>query len=470
MVATLTHARTVEEFVPRLSPRQGVAWEALQDPAVSELLFGGAKGGGKSVFLVFWMFLECYALAKRFFPTVPTFPVVVGWMGRKQSVDFSNTTLETWKRFIPPEFYTLSEGNKEIIIAERVKIDYGGLDRREDVHKFNSAEYARVAIDQAEETLIDDISVLRGSLRLIIKGEKIPAKVLWTANPGQCWLKNDFIISPKPGLKFVKSLPGDNPYLGEEYVKQLKHSFSHRPELLEAYLYGSWDAFEGADQIIKSVWVREAVGRRCEERRYPIKVITCDPARFGDDETVIYYLEDGAIKDEVIYGQKDTMYTAGRLAVMAREKEALVVVDAIGVGGGVVDRLGELGIEVAAVNCAERSQDERYYNLRAEIWDTAAKRFSQGGISLNSQDERLHSQLCTPCYKFKQGRLAVESKDEIKKRLTTSPDRADAYVQGLWQTEMTLPSFSHESPDSYLGVGLAKVGSYINKSFDPRGR
>ena len=459
------------EFTPRLSKRQGVAWETLQDPEVSEVLYGGAKGGGKSVFLVYWMFLECWSIARKFWPDQPpAFPTVVGWMGRKQSVDFSNTTLETWKRFIPPEYYRLSEGNKEIILGERVKIDYGGLDRREDVHKFNSAEYARVAIDQAEETLIDDISVLRGALRLIIKGEKIPAKVLWTANPGQCWLKEDFIISPKPGMKFVKALPSDNPYLGDEYIKQLKHSFSHRPELLEAYLHGSWDAFEGADQIIKGAWVREAAARIGEKRRFARKVITCDPARFGDDETVIYYLEDMAIRDEIIYGQKDTMHTAGRLAAMAHKYKCPVAVDVIGIGAGVVDRLVELSsaqapIHVISMCGSEKPDGERYYNKRAQLWDEVAREFSDGAIALGSDDQRLHSQLCTPCYKFKNGKMAVESKDEIKKRLGSSPDRADAYIQGAWYSLQVLSSFN----DERAGLITVGGGSY-GDTYDPLGR
>jgi hypothetical protein len=44
----------------------------------------------------------------------------------------------------------------------------------------------------------------------------------------------------------------------------------------------------------------------------------------------------------------------------------------------------------------------------------------------------LKGQLATPTYAFRNGKILIESKAEIKKRLGNSPDRADAYVNGLY--------------------------------------
>ena len=78
-------------------------------------------------------------------------PIPVGFMGRKRGIDFSNTTLETWKRFIPESAYVIKGKPAEIVIYDRVKIMTGGLDNSEVVNKFNSAEYGFYFIDQAEE-------------------------------------------------------------------------------------------------------------------------------------------------------------------------------------------------------------------------------------------------------------------------------------------------------------------------------
>ena len=95
-------------------------------------------------------------------------------MGRKRGVDFTNTTLETWKRFIPEEAYVIKGKPAEIIIWDRVKILTGGLDNSEIVNKFNSAEYAFYFIDQAEEVDREQIGELRATTRLIINGKKLP--------------------------------------------------------------------------------------------------------------------------------------------------------------------------------------------------------------------------------------------------------------------------------------------------------
>lgn len=420
---------------------------------VAEVLYGGAKGGGKSVFGVYWLYTECYEIARKYFAEPPKYPVPVAWMGRKQRIDFTNTTLETWKQFIPPERYELREQQGEIVIAGRVKIDYGGFDRSEDVRKFNSAAYARIFVDQAEEITQDEAAFVRATVNRPVGKVKIPGKILWTANPAQCWLKPEFIDKQQQGLAFVRALPADNPYLDATYISQLQRSFAHRPELLEAYLYGSWDSLEGSDQIIQGDWIRKAANRVTSLSSVCRKLITCDPARFGDDETVIYYLEDGQIMDSIVYGQQDTMHTVGEICRLARLKgEPAIAIDVIGVGAGIVDRLREMEKDVIAVNASEKSIDpEHYVNLRAEMWDSVARQFSDGLVTLGMKgklDERLQHELSIPHYKFKNGKMQVEEKDEIKKRLGCSPDRADAYIQGLWAMQ-----FAQEG----VGQGVAFV-------------
>lgn len=136
-------------------------------------------------------------------------------------------------------------GEKEIVIDGAAKIFYGGLDDQENVNKFNSAELAFIAVDQAEETDQEDIAVLEGSLRLVVNKVVPPYKILYTANPRHCWIKNKYIRLPAPGTTFVKALPSDNPHLPPNYEETLKQAFGHNPALLAAYLHGEWDVFEG---------------------------------------------------------------------------------------------------------------------------------------------------------------------------------------------------------------------------------
>jgi phage terminase large subunit len=284
------------------------------------------------------------------------------------------------------------------------------------------------------------VAVLRGSRRLTINGHTLRYKGLYTANPANCWLKDDFITSPAPYRRFIQSLPTDNPYLPVSYVAMLKDSFGHRPELLEAYLHGSWDLADSVDQIIKAIWLEQADSfMRIQYKEKTRKYISVDVARYGDNETVAYYFEDSDIIDELIYGQRPVDYTINRITAWSKEKQCCpVIVDEGGVGGGAVDGLSANGVNVIAANSAVKpemtNQMYVYGNRRAEVWDYTARKFSRGGIELHHKDPMLRKQLCTPRYAYRNGRIFVESKEEIMKRLGhgQSPDRADAYVNGIY--------------------------------------
>ena len=424
-------------FDINLSEKQTLAFDALEDPSISCLLYGGAKGGGKSVFGCFWMFIRCLNIINQFKSGKQQYPVSVGYMGRKRAVDFNDTTLETWKRFIPAEAYTLRAHDKEIIIQDAVKISYGGFDSEENIAKFNSAEFGFYFIDQAEEVTRDDIGLLRGTLRLTIQGQILDYTGLLTANPADCWLIDEFIPPQNKGYKYIQALPIDNPYLPPDYVENLKEAFRHRPELIQAYVYGKWDVLADGDLVLKSKWINEAINKEIYLDGEPV-IVSCDPARFGDDETVIYALKGGKIIDEMIFGQKSTMETAGRCIVMKNKHNAdLLVVDSTGIGAGVVDRLQELNQVVYDLNFAARAsneeKEEKYLNMRAEIYFEAADLFAEGKVCIPN-DIALKQQLSHIKYKTaSKGRRQIESKKDIKKRMSgKSPDRADALVMGLW--------------------------------------
>lgn len=423
-----------EVWNPELSRKQSDAWWALQEDVVQELTYGGAKFGGKSWFGCHWMYHECYEVARKYVPKARKHPIPIAFMGRKVGKHFKETTLDTWKRFIPPDRYSIKGDPAEITIAGRVLIRTGGLEAKEDLEKFNSAEFCRIFVDQAEETSLDDISVLRASLRLIIGGVRIPTKVLWTANPGQCWLKDEFIDNPTPEKPFISALPTDNPYCSEDYINKLKDAFKHRPELLAAYLEGKWDAFEGGDQLVLSRWIDNAYDNETFVESTG-KLVSCDPSRFGDDETPIFLMEDTDVTDKVILGKASVTEVASEVTKMTRQNgHCPAVVDEIGIGGGVVDVCRDNGVNVIAFNSSAVAENkEKFYNLRAEAWFGASKDFSENKIRLTLPNTTLRKQLVIPTYSFRNGRILVEEKKEIKKRLGgKSPDWADCYIMGLW--------------------------------------
>lgn len=422
-----------------MTDRQEEADLALSDPDVVDVCYGGAKGGGKSYFLCWKVFDWCVWVHNKFKllprPNVPH----IGWIGRKQATDFTSTTLQTFQEIIPSEAYEIRGSSdkhpKHILLFGTIAVDFGGLDRREDINKFNSAEYMFICIDQAEETTRDEVSFLRASRRMKLRGKKLPYKGLFTANPAQCWLKEDFIVTPRPDCRFIQALPSDNPHLPDDYVNTLREAFGHRPEMLEAYLRGSWESLEGADQIVKDIWIRDAQVNILSYLPERPRVV-CDPARFGDDETVIYYGVTTNIEEQYISGKSSTVQVASDLIDISHNHgDCPICVEQDGIGGGVVDNLVAKGRSPLVFTASGKATNhERFGNMRAEAWFNMGKRFSDHKIEFRHKDmsrndlTTLIHQLTIPRYRIKNGRIFVESKDDIKKRLGSSPDRADAYM------------------------------------------
>jgi len=126
------------------------------------------------------------------------------------------------------------------------------------------------------------------------------------------------------------------------------------------------------------------------------------------------------------------MQTVGRVQA---EFEALpvsmqpteILVDSIGIGAGVVDRLRELGLPVRGINVSESpSMKGVYNNLRTELWFKAKAWLEDKSCKLPDNDELL-ADLTAIRYSFSSsGKMQAESKESMKKRGMKSPDLADA--------------------------------------------
>jgi phage terminase large subunit len=176
----------------------------------------------------------------------------------------------------------------------------------------------------------------------------------------------------------------------------------------------------------------------------------CDPARFGEDETTLA-IRQGQVVHKVLGKRKaDTMEVAGWIISLWKDTEPLqkpatIIVDSIGIGAGVFDRLkeyfdkcktdGENRIpKVVAVNVGERANDEeRYFRLRDELWDKY-KLWLEAGARI-PEDRKLIAQSSSIRYKFNSdGKMVIEKKEEYRKRNPKigSPDRADAICLTLF--------------------------------------
>ncbi len=433
----------------KLTEKQTLCWDAFWNPLIKGICYGGAMGGGKSYIgcIILWLFAE-WVITEFKLKAPMKYPILIGFLGRNRGVDFNDTTMETWKREVPEDRYIIRERDKEIIVGGCVKYSFGGLDNSDVISKFSSAEFAVVFIDQAEECDRDNIAILLSRFRVKINGIPLPYNTLFTANPKNCFLKDDYVDSNDSSKIFIPALPSENAEnLPESYIPSLYETFKYRPELIKAMIEGDWTSLEGNDIVIKAEWIKQAKIQYIPavDGRHK-RVLGIDVARYGDDETVIYYLEGTDIKDKKIYGQKDLMYTANTSHIFALEKAVdLIGVDADGIGAGVADRLIEMGNNVLSINSqSSASNKKKYWNLRAEMWWEVAQMFARREICLTWLDPVLLKQLCAVRYVIKNGKILIESKDDLKKRLVGSPDRAEAYIYGLYALRLAVKKIHNE--------------------------
>ncbi len=166
-------------------------------------------------------------------------------------------------------------------------------------------------------------------------------------------------------------------------------------------------------------------------------VIGVDVARFGSDRSVVLARRGDRVVSIQAFSRIDTMATAGQVVVAVREfRPDLVHVDEIGVGAGLLDRLREQGIPARGVNVAQSPRrDFTCANLRAEGYQSLARRFRDRRIRI-PRDAELVAELATLRYRYdSQGRLLMESKDSLRRRGGRSPDKADALMLAFLDDE-----------------------------------
>jgi hypothetical protein len=156
-----------------------------------------------------------------------------------------------------------------------------------------------------------------------------------------------------------------------------------------------------------------------------------DVARFGSDRSALTVRQANVVSEIQVWRNLDLMQLCGAVVAQyegSSTKPTEILVDSIGLGAGVVDRLRELGLPVLGVNVSESPAVGSYRNLRAELWYRCKDWLAKRDCKLPKNDD-LISELCSVRYTFSSnGKAQVESKDEMRKRGLRSPDLADSLM------------------------------------------
>jgi hypothetical protein len=215
--------------------------------------------------------------------------------------------------------------------------------------------------------------------------------------------------------------------VSDEFVKEVKEAEGEDSNEYRIRVLGEFPTTEN-NALISAELVESAMERDIAiDPAEPI-VYGLDPARTGGDRAVLCKRQGNVILGFSVWRNLDLMQLVGHVDHQAKQdRPAEIVVDVIGLGAGVADRLRQMGWNVRDCNVSESSALNPTANkLRDELWLSLRDWLRERGCKL-PEDRVLREEICAPTYTYTgTGKLVIESKDSMRKRLRRSPDMADA--------------------------------------------
>lgn len=375
--------------------------------------------------------LDLIALALRLSET----PNNLGVIFRKEFTDLRDSTIKDF------ELYT----GMKVDSARNVTMPNGSVimfRHLEEINNIQNMNLGWFAIEQAEELETDEqFFMLIGRLRRNVPEHK---GFIVANTKGHNWIYKLWKLKQLDDSELIEAQTSENAdILPPEYLKSLEALKVKKPKIYNRFVKNSWDEADTIDLIIQPSWVEEAKNSNIIIR-YPIRrIVSIDVARGGADKSVLRAIENYKSLGREEHNTRNTMELVGRALVFAKKLniEAFAV-DEIGVGGGVADRISELGKEVIFVNAAERTEvPAPYFNRRAEILGFGAMLFEEGKIQIEKNDDILAEQLSWTHWKPMKstGILQAESKDDVRAEHGQSPDDADSFLNGIWALSQVKP-------------------------------
>lgn len=407
------------------------------DDTVSDIVYGGSKGSGKS-----------YLGASLIFGDAFIYPQTHYFIARKKLNDLRKFTIPTihevfenwnlssnyYKYNGQDNYYELYNGSKVFLLEAKY------LPSDPQYMRFGSMQMTRGMIEEAGEFERDAKENLEASIGRW-KNDKynLAGKLLQTCNPSKNYLYKDYYIKNKKGelesfKKFVQAFPEDNKMLDKGYLENLNRILSKNAK--ERLLKGNWEYDDDPNALcdyenILAIFENDHVPK---ERKY----ITCDVARMGSDKAVIMVWDGFNVIE--LYEYAISKITDIQNAIKGlREKHQipkhLCIADEDGVGGGVVDNLKINGF----VNNSKALNQENYVNLQTQCCYKLAEMINENKINIeceltNKQKEDIIEELeqLKTYDSDKEGKLKILPKEKIKENIGRSPDYRDTLMMRVW--------------------------------------
>ncbi len=219
-----------------------------------------------------------------------------------------------------------------------------------------------------------------------------------------------------------------SPNVDNDWIEEVIEYYGSDSDFVKMRIHGEFPVLSNS-QFIASDIISTAQSNNLHPREYQNfpRFLGADPARFGDDSSVIVDRQGPKVHGVYQYKGLDTVEFAYKIVELWKLNQyQAVMVDGIGLGAGVVDNLKRFNLNVIEVTVNSKSSDPKTYsNLRAQVYGRLKDWLD--GADIPADDKELSEDLAAINYFFNNKlQVVLEAKREMKKRTKRSPDRADA--------------------------------------------
>lgn len=470
------------EATINLLPKQSEAWNYWEDDITTELGYGGAAGGGKTR-------LGCYLLITA----CEMYPGSRWAIGRKELKTLRLTTLSTLFEILQEMKYKESDFKYDVqqgLItfncgSQILILDTAYSPQDPEYTRFGSLEITGAWIDESNETPEKAKSILKTRVgrKNKIDGKEIKPFWLETFNPNKGHVYRDYYKPYKEDnmpsyRKFIRALPGDNPYLPEAYITNLERADKITRERL---LKGNFDFDDNPLKIMAYEAITDLPNNTLLNNKN-IKTLIADIARFGGDKIVLGVfsgLELYSLHVFTYQGIDETIKKIKEVAINEEIAYLNILVDEGGVGGGVVDGLrGIKGFNGASSPLPiwdyikMKLVPANYQNFRCQCYFKLSEIVNNRQMSIKItkfetniegyNKQKAISDLFEELDVMQQtdnsedGKKAIIPKSEIKAILGRSPDFADVLMMRMFFELKDLPiTYKHSLVDNKEDENIA---------------
>ena len=416
----------------KLLPKQENAVYYLKDNTTKELLYGGAAGGGKSALGCLWL-IECCQQYKG-----------SRWlMGRSKLKALKETTLNTFFELatdlgVTEQFKYNSQSNiiywnngSQILLK-----DLFLYPSDPNFDSLGSLEICGAFIDECNQVNHKAWQIVLSRCRYKLKQFNITPKLLGSCNPSKNWTYKYFYKKSRDSTlednkKFIQALPTDNPHLPKSYLESL---LSLDKVSKERLYFGNWEYDDDPSALIDIDSISDYFNpTHLTQDNNALRYMTIDVARKGKDNTVFRIWYDWLCVERFQISKSGLDVVVDKAKELQKKhsiSNAFTIADEDGVGGGVVDFLRCKGF----VNGSKALDGENFNNLKSQCGYKMAQKIVSREVGEFCINTSVVEQTSEEMEQVKQkdidkdGRVALVSKDVVKKMIGRSPDEWDSIM------------------------------------------